>query len=383
MNEIDYEAEGLLEGVVDDAGRAGRIRLLDYLVETEQIPLDELKLAARENRLLLLPIERALSGVPEYTAQEIADAAGVDLKFFLELRRSLGLVEPPLDERIFSEYDIGTMRAVKRTMELGITQEGVREINRVLGASMSQLAAAVERVFLPTFYEPEGDEQTIAARYGEVARITSPEFGFVLQHIFNLHLREQTRLDVLGNIDVNLLADTREITVCFADLVGFTSLGEQIPASELGAIAERLNEIAAALVEPPVRLVKSIGDAVMLVSADNEALVKTALEMVEVVEQEDEGFPQLSAGLEIGEALARGGDIYGPVVNYASRFCDMARPGAVVISRAVRDKLENDYDWTEIGRRRLKGLDHSVELFRVRNKGNRARDKKAARSSTS
>src|SRR5674476_346971 len=123
---------------------------------------------------------------------------------------------------------------------MGMPMEGIREIDRVLASALSQLAATVERQFLTSFLKPGDDEHDIAVRYAEVARITSPEFGFVLQHLFNLHLREATRVDVLGNLaTMDLLSDTRELAVCFADLVGFTTLGEQIRADELGAIAER------------------------------------------------------------------------------------------------------------------------------------------------
>jgi adenylate cyclase len=377
-DKIDYQAEGLFDGVVDEQGRIARKRLLDYLTQEEEISLEEVKQAAAENRLLLLPIERALGGEPKYTAQEIADRAGVDVKLFLELRGSLGLAEPPMDQPIFSEYDIGTMRAVQKNIELGLPLEGIREINRVLGATMSQLAASVERIFLTTFFEPEGDEKDIAARYGDIARITSPEFGFILQHTFNLHLREQTRLDVLGNIETfDPLSDTRELAICFADLVGFTSLGEQIRADELGAIAERLNEVAVALVHPPVRLVKTIGDAVMLISSEPDALIDLALEMVRIVDDEGEGFPRLSVGIELGEALVRGGDVYGPPVNHASRFCDVARPGSVVTSKSIKERYADNYDWTDIGRRRFKGIDKPLELVRVRAKGERSKERRA------
>jgi adenylate cyclase len=206
----------------------------------------------------------------------------------------------------------------------------------------------------------------------------------VLQHIFNLHLREATRIDVLGNeATMDLLSDTREMAVCFADLVGFTSLGEQIPADELGAIAERLNEITVGLVEPPVRLVKTIGDAVMLVSTEPKALIDLGLKMVEIVDQEDEGFPRLSVGIEIGEVLARGGDIYGPPVNHASRLCDAARPGTVLVTTSLKDRFADDYDWTEVGRRRFKGIDKPLELYRVRAKGERQREKREQRAARS
>ena len=60
----------------------------------------------------------------------------------------------------------------------------------------------------------------------------------------------------------------RRALVCFADLVEFTRLGEEIAPEELGLVAGRLEEMATAVAEPPVRLVKTIGDAVMLVSPD-------------------------------------------------------------------------------------------------------------------
>lgn len=377
---IDYEAEGLFDGVDVDALDARR-RLLDYLLDEEGVPLDEVKLAAQEKRLMLLPVERTLGGEPVYDAADVARLADIDLDLFLDLRRALGLAEPALDQKIFSEYDVKVMRAVRANMAMGMSLEGIKEINRVLGSVLSQLAATVERQFLTTFLQPGDDEYDIAIRYSEVARITSPEFGFVLQHLFNLHLREATRVDVLGNPEtMDLLSDTRELAVCFADLVGFTSLGEQIRADELGSIAERLSEITLELVEPPVRLVKTIGDAVMLVAPESDALIDTALALVEAVDREEEGFPQLSAGIAVGEVLVRGGDVYGPPVNHASRLCDVARPGAVLTTGELHDRYAAAYDWSEVGRRRFKGIDHPLELYRVRARGGREREKAVAKA---
>lgn len=377
---IDYAAEGLFDGVEPDALDARR-RLVDYLLDEEAVPLDEVKLAAKEKRLMILPVERTLGGEPIYNAAEVAELADFDLDLFRDLRRALGLAEPALDQKAFSEYDVKVMRAVRANLAMGMSLEGIKEINRVLGMALSQLAATVERQFLTTFLLPDDDEYDIAVRYAEVARITSPEFGFVLQHLFNLHLREATRVDILGNaVLVDPLSDTREMTVCFADLVGFTSLGEQIRADELGSIAERLNEITIGLVAPPVRLVKSIGDAVMLVSSEPEALLNTAMALIDAVDREAEGFPQLSAGLAVGEVLARGGDVYGPPVNHASRLCDVARPGSVVTSGELHLRLEQTYDWTEMGKRRFKGIEQPIEIFRVRVKGGREREKATAKA---
>ncbi len=150
--------------------------------------------------------------------------------------------------------------------------------------------------------------------------------------------------------------------------MGFTSLGESVAADELGAVAERLEEMAVEVAEPPVRLIKTIGDAVMLGSRDTDALLAAALRLVEAADQESERFPQLKAGVARGEAIGRAGDWYGRPVNLASRITDIARPGSVLASEEVKDAAEGDYDWSFAGARRIKGVDGEVKLFRVRRK---------------
>lgn len=375
--DFDYEAEGLFEGITDEPGRDARRRLLDYLIDDELVEPNEILLAHADHRLALLPVERALGGIPKYTATEVAELAGVERALFLDLRRTLGLAMPEGDEVYFSEFDVKTMKAVRGILDMGMSLESVREINRVLGGALSQLSVVVERQFLATYLDPSGDEADVAKRYAAITRATSPEFAFVLQHLFNLHLRDQMRADLLGNeAAIDILAGTREIAVCFADLVGFTSLGEQIPAEELGSIAERLSQIAAELVEPPVRLIKSIGDAVMLISPEPEALLDTALAMMAAVEREGDEFPSLSVGIAVGEAVDRAGDVYGPPVNLASRLCDVARAGSILTTEELHDRFPEDYDWTSVGRRRFKGISEGVTLYRARELGAREADKR-------
>lgn len=375
--DFDYEAEGLLGDVEGESAKAARSRLLDYLIDDELVEPDEILLAHAERRLFLLPVERALGGTPKFTAAEVAERSGIDIELFLELRRSLGLAEPGLDQVYFSEFDVKTMKSVRANLDMGMSLESIREINRVLGGALSQLAVVVERQFLATYLEPALDEAEMAKRYAAITRATTPEFAFVLQHLFNLHLRDELRADILGNeAAIDFLDGTREMAVCFADLVGFTSLGQQIPADELGEIAERFNSIAAGLVRPPVRLVKTIGDAVMLASASPGELLETALDLMEAVEAEGEEFPELSVGIAFGTAVERGGDVYGPPVNLASRLCDVARPGAVLATETLREAFREEYDWSSAGRRRFKGINEPVAGYRLRRKGARA----AARS---
>lgn len=378
--DFDYEAEGLLDDAIGDEARAARINLLDYLIDDELVDPDELLMAHAEQRLFLLPVERALGGAPRYTASEVAERSGIDVELFLELRRSLGLAQPDPDQVFFSESDVKTMKVVRANLDMGMSLESVREINRVLGGALSQLAVVVERQFLHTYLDTGNDEAEAAKRYAAITRQTTPEFAFVLQHLFNLHMRDQLRADILGNeAAIDFLTGTTELAVCFADLVGFTSLGEQIPAEELGAIAERLSAIAAELVVPPVRLIKSIGDAVMLIAPEPADLLDTALALMAAVEQEGDDFPRLSVGLAFGEAVDRAGDVYGPPVNLASRLCDVARAGSVLTTAEIHERFEDDYDWTSVGRRRFKGISESVSIYRVRELGARDAERRRRR----
>ena len=92
--EIDFEAEGLLDGLEGEA-REARLALLRDLSEAG-VPLEEIKQAVAEGRLVLLPAERVFEPEGErYTRREIAEKAGFELDFLEKLTRALGL--PRLD----------------------------------------------------------------------------------------------------------------------------------------------------------------------------------------------------------------------------------------------------------------------------------------------
>ena len=136
------------------------------------------------------------------------------------------------------------------------------------------------------------------------------------------------------------LPGSREVAVCFADLVGFTRLGEEVPPDELGRLAVRLEALASEVAEPPVRLVKTIGDAAMLASPEPEPLLGAALALIDAADAEGDYFPQLRAGAALGPALLRAGDWFGRPVNLASRITSIARPGSLLAERELRESVE-------------------------------------------
>jgi adenylate cyclase len=363
----DFEAEGLLEGLEDERDRAARLELLREL-ESDGVPLDELKQAVAEGRLPLLPVERALeSDGPRYTAQEISERSGLERKFQDRIWQALGMALAPEDEKVYDDADLEAARNVKRFREAGLPDNGILEIAQVMGQSMAGVAGAITRVFGDAFLQPDDTEYELGHRYAGAAQGMTPLVAPTLEHVHQVHQRAAIRQAMLGSEELatgRLSGDP--MAVGFADLVGFTRLGEAVPADELGAVARRLSDLAMDVASSEVPLVKTIGDAAMFVSRDPNALVDAALRLVSAAEQEEEGFPAVHAGLAYGEALNRGGDWYGRPVNLASRITDFARPGSVVAAKDLREAVDGDYRWSNAGRRRFKGVKGEVSVFRVR-----------------
>lgn len=366
---VDFGAEGLLDGLDDAREREDRRGLLQDLLDGG-VALDELRSAVAEDRLVLLGVERALGQQPaRYSREEVAERAGLELDFLRRLWRAMGMPEAAPDQRVLSEGDLEAARLVRQALDAGMPETGLLELSRVMGQSMANVSAAIGGVFARSFVRPGDSERDLAQRYTEAAEALQPTTPPLLAYILGLHQRQQVRQNVIGRAQIaeGRLDGGREIAVCFADLVGFTRLGETVPPSELGAVAGRLAELAAEVAEGPVRIVKMIGDAAMLVSYELEPLVDAALSLVDAADEQGEDFPQLRAGIAKGQALGRGGDWYGRPVNLASRVGDIARPGSALATEEVKDALGDErYRWSFAGRRKLKGLRESVPLYRVR-----------------
>jgi adenylate cyclase len=118
-------------------------------------------------------------------------------------------------------------------------------------------------------------------------------------------------------------------------------------------------------VADPVHFVKTIGDAVMLVSPDAASLLRAVLELMEAAAAAD--LPQLRAGVAYGLAVTRAGDWYGSPVNLASRVTGAAPPGAVLVAESARAEIGDlpGLVWSFAGSRHLRGVHGEVRLFRA------------------
>jgi adenylate cyclase len=362
---VDFEAEGLLEGV-EGREREVRLALLREL-HADGVPLEELRRAVREGRLALLPVERALEASgPRYTLEEVAQAAGVDAGMLRRYRQALGLPIEDESERVGTEGDMEAARRLRILLDAGLPEAGLLEVTRVIGLSMSQVAAASRAVIIEAYVDEDDTELDVARRFVAAAVTLRPLLGEILEHALRLHLLEQVRHDVLDLPAATRAANTTEITACFADLVGFTRLGERLPVDELGAVTGRLAELASEAAHGGVRLVKLIGDGALLVGADNEAVVEAGLELLERAEA-DPDFPQLRVGMARGPAITRAGDWYGPPVNAAARITAIARPGSILVDESVKRAISGDaYTFSYAGSRKLKGMREEHRLYRLR-----------------
>jgi adenylate cyclase len=363
---MDWDAEGLLEDCTSDTARAARRELLDRL-RSDGFSVEDLRRAVAERRLALLPVERLLSAESRYSAREIAEKSGLDLEFFQAQRRALGLAVPDADERVYGENDLELAKMGNQYRQVGLPDEEAMEVQRVLGRGMARYAESIRTLVGQTLIEGGTDENELAARLEVVAGNLLPLAGPWLEYVFGLHMREALRQEVITaeQLASGQLGAGRDTAVAFADLVGFTELGETIPSEELGSVAGRLSRLAEEVVEPPARVVKEIGDAVMLVAPEPADLVEATLRLVEGSDGA-EGLPAIRAGIAFGPAVNRWGDWYGSTVNLASRLTERARPASVLATETVRDAAADGYEWSYAGEKKLKGLSAPLKTYRAR-----------------
>ena len=367
--DIDFGAAGLLDDLEGEA-RQARLELLEQL-SGEGVSLSELREAVAAGHLTLLPVERVIAGDGRrYSAREIAAIAGIDIELLLAFRAALGIpYGDDLDERVANDADLDTARRMKVILDAGFPPEELLRNARTVGMATARVAEANRELVVRNLARPGDTERDIAERLVQTAEFLLPLGSEFLIYAFRANLLELVKRDVIGAADLQSgeIGGVVERSICFADMVEFTSLGEEIAPEELGEVAGRFEELATEIVAPPVRLVKTIGDAVMLVSPEGEPLVLQALDLVAAAAAEGDQFPVLRAGIATGPTLPQSGDYYGRSVNLASRITGIARPGSVLVDTPTRASVgEDHFAYSFAGERRLKGIDARQKLFRVR-----------------
>ncbi|WP_253848966.1 adenylate/guanylate cyclase domain-containing protein [Mycobacterium asiaticum] len=362
--------DDLLEGL-EGSARTERAELVKWLLE-QGITTEEIR---RTNPPLLLASRHLLGDDGTYvSAREISERHGIDLELLQQVQRAVGLasVDDP-DAAIHMRADGEAAAYAQRFVELGVDPEQVLAVVRVLSDGLSHAAEVMRYAALATILRPGATEVQIAQGSKALVGALAPLLGPMIHEMLLLHLRHMMETEAVNageRAAGKPLPGARPVTVAFADLVGFTKLGEAVSAEELGQLAGRLADLARDLSTPPVRFIKTIGDAVMLICPDPAPLLDAILKLVEVVDTDD-AFPRLRAGAASGMAVSRAGDWFGSPVNAASRVTGVARPGTVLVAESVKDALDAQgddagFEWSFAGARRLKGIKGESKLYRVR-----------------
>jgi len=328
---------------------------------------DEAEIAAVEHagRLPTFAVELALGGARKHTLTHVSRESGLSPEFLRKLMQANGRPAAAPREKAYTDDDIELARRIRLFLDAGIPRAGVLEIARVAGQGMLQTAEAVRHVAASPMMQPGDTDLTLALRYVAAADTLAPVMAAVLDSMFRSHLRDGVRNDLVEEAerDAGRLAGTQDVAVAFADLVGYTKLGEHVPTTELGQIATRLADLAVGSIVRPTQLVKTIGDAVMLVSYEVPAMLGTIEALIAATETEGKGFPPLRVGIAYGPASPRGGDWFGSTVNLASRVTDAGKPGRVYATQEVVDSGGEGHEWKRSRRRNFKGIDGRTRLY--------------------
>jgi adenylate cyclase len=360
----EFVAAGLLDDL-EGEDREARMELLRRLSEAG-VGVEELRTAVDEDRLALLPLELAMTGEDLVSARVAAEQTGLPLELVVEMRSALGLPRADVDAPVFSVEELEGWHTARLFREMGVDDEDLLWIATILGRGMFRFAQTVQQVFGQTLLHAGDTERDLAVRYAQAAELLGPALSPMLTSTFTAHAREVVRGAAVGNAEreSGLLPDAEDVGVCFADIVGFTSLGGEAEAGELHNVAGRLARMANDVADPPVRVIKTIGDAVMIVSSDAGALVGATIELLARAEADDV-LPALRAGIAYGPAMNRAGDWYGHTVNLASRVTGEARPNSVLVTRAVCAAAGEGFKYSRVMKRRLRGVREPVDVHRV------------------
>jgi adenylate cyclase len=328
--------------VTDGAGPAGAtVGAIRALLRDQGTSDGDLDRAEADGTLALLAVERLL--VPEtarYDLTAVTQQTGMTAEQVQHLWRSLGFPVPRPGEVAFTDSDVEILAEVGQLVADDVASADLLvQMSRVIGSSVARIASAQVDVISagtagPARAEPLGDDRIVGS-----AAALLPIVPRVLASTWRRHLQTAVRRRMT-------LAGTPQAGVVgFADLVGFTALSQQVSDEELAAIVEQFEDLAFDVITAGGgRVVKMIGDEVMFTVDTAQAAAEIALALAEGTRRADE-LSDLRVGLAQGPLLERESDLYGPVVNLASRVTAIAFPGTIVVSESVFDRLSGTRDY--------------------------------------
>jgi adenylate cyclase len=360
---VPQAADGWDEAALGQARLVARLRSRGHT-------LGEIAQATGEGRLAFGSIEQLLQTPGgDYTIDDAARETGLDPALIQRLQTAMGF-SPAALERL-SEDDLQLLRYVAAVLAAGLPLVALLQLARVYGQALAQIADAEVRLFHLYVHEPlmrdgvPGIEisEEMRGLSGELLPLASP----IMEHIHRRFMAYFVEQDVIGHMETDPAGEALElgrvrVAIAFADLAGYTRLTEEVGEEEAVGAVERFVELVELTLPDDARVIKTIGDEVMVVGSDASSLVDWAV-----------GFQQLSTerplpriGLHWGETIYRDGDYFGREVNQAHRVAARAAGGEVVVTRPVVEASGPHLEFERIGEVSLKGFTEPTELFLAR-----------------
>ena len=337
--------------------------------------LDELREAGEEGRLATGFVEELLSPVTEEEIpfEQAADEVGIEPALVERIWSTLGFA--PRRPEALSREDVKALQYVASVLDAGFPLVAFLQLLRVYGQSLARIADAETRLFHIYVHEPLMRQGVpglqMAEEMEDLARDLLPLASPLMDYLHQRFLAEFVERDVVGHMEVELdesidLGRVR-VTVVFADLAGYTRFTEEAGEEEALTTVERFIDAVTETLPEDARVIKTIGDEVMVVGTDPGALVDWAVGFQQLWDER----PTPRIGVHTGIALYRDGDYFGRDVNLAARVVARARGGEVLVSDSVMDEIRDDdhLEFENIGQVKLKGFDEPRSLCRVRGRG--------------
>jgi adenylate cyclase len=332
--------------------------------------LEQIKRASDNGQLAVGPLENLLAGSEgRYTAREVARETGLEEALIERLIAALGVGATAGE--LLSEEDMEILKYVAAVLEAGLPAVAFLQLARVYGQAIAQIAEAEVRLIHLYVHEPlmrEGMPNVeIAEEMEGLARELIPFVVPLLRYTHDRLLGHFVEQDVIGHMENDLAESSSEegrvrVAIVFADLAGYARLTVERGDEEALAAVERFVEAVEHTLPSDARVIKTLGDEVMVVGPDAGALVRWAVGLGEAISR---GDPPPRIGMHYGDALYRDGDYYGREINQAARVVARAGGGEVLVTRPVVEVASSldGVRFERIGEVGLKGFSEPTELF--------------------
>jgi adenylate cyclase len=369
--------EGLVpqyDGVWTPAA-ASHVRIVARLRERGH-SVNRIREASQSGKLAFGYIDELLpSSEARYTLRQAARELDVEEALIERLVAAMGL--NTLSSEEISEVDLQVLRYGAEVLAAGLPLPALLQIVRVYGQAMAQVADAEVRLFHLYLHEPLMRDGVPGIEVAQAMEgMTREMLPFAVPFINYLHGRMLgyfVEQDVIGHIESDLDdEETAEegrmrVAIAFADLAGYTKLTEEQGEAEAVGAVERFVERVEQTLPIDARVIKTLGDEVMVVGADAGSLTGWA---VGLGAELPSGSPPPRIGIHSGAALYRDGDYYGREVNRAARVVARAAGGEVLVTRPVVEAASrlDGLEFELIGEVVLKGFTEPTELFNVSRK---------------